>query len=79
MKLDGKDVPFTEVKTPVQTHVLPAGNVFGAPAGTSGRFAAHGWVALLHPLPPGTHTIEVTSPANPAKSYETTIIVKPGL
>jgi hypothetical protein len=77
MKLDGKDVPFTEVvPTTVQTNVLPAGNVFGAPAGTSGRFAAHGWVALLHPLPPGTHTIEVTSPA---KTYTTTIIVKPGL
>jgi hypothetical protein len=75
MKLDGTAVPFVELLTSVQTHVLPAGNVFGAPQGTSGRFVAHGWVALLHPLTPGTHTIKVTSPA---KTYTTKIIVKPG-
>ena len=75
MKLDGKDVPFVELLTSVQTHVLPAGNVFGAPQGTTGRFVANGWVALQHPQTPGTYTIEVTSPA---EKYTTKIIIKPG-
>ena len=45
--------------TPALHPVLPKHNVFGAPAG---RYlsVAHCWVALLDPLTPGTHTIEIT-------------------
>ena len=59
--VDGKSVPVTEVETPLLNIVLPADNVFGAPAaGTTGQSVAHGWVTLLHPLTPGTHTIVIT-------------------
>jgi hypothetical protein len=72
--LDGSPVPITAVETQLLNPVLPADNIFGAPAGTY-RSVAHGWVALLHPLTPGTHTIVIggTVPTN-----TTTIVVKPG-
>ena len=74
--LDGRSVPVAEAETPLLKIVLPAGNLFEQPAGTSGLSVGHGWVALLHPLPPGTHTIVIggTVPAT-----TTTIVVKPGL
>jgi hypothetical protein len=34
---------------------------------------AHGWVTLLHPLTPGTHTIVINTEANP--TITTTIVV----
>jgi hypothetical protein len=73
--LDGRSVPLAEAETPLLNIVLPAGNLFDKSAGTSGLSVGHGWVALLHPLPPGTHTIVigVTVPTT------TTIVVKPGL
>ena len=55
--------------------MLPADNVFGLPAGTQGLSVAHGWVARLHPLPPGTHTIVVV---NGESTYTTTIVVTRG-
>jgi hypothetical protein len=55
--VDGKSVPVTEVETPLLNITLPATNIFGEPAGTTGQSVAHGWVTLLHPLTPGTHTI----------------------
>jgi hypothetical protein len=55
--LDGKPVPVAEVETRLLNIVLPAGNLFGSPVGTRGLSVGHGWVALLHPLTPGTHTI----------------------
>ena len=73
--LDGRSVPITEVETELLNIVLPADNIFGQPAGTTGHSVAHGWVALLHPLTPGTHAIVIggTVPTN-----TTTIVVKPG-
>jgi hypothetical protein len=79
--VDGKSVPVTEVETTLLNIVLPADNLFALPAGTKGQSVAHGWVALLHPLTPGTHTIEIdTAPdddTNP--TITTTIVVQPGL
>jgi hypothetical protein len=39
-----------------------------------GLSVGHGWVTLLHPLTPGTHTIVITGDA----TITTTIVVKPG-
>ena len=65
-------MPVTEVETQLLKIVLPAGNIFGMPAGTTGLSVAHGWVALLHPLTPGTHSIVGSAP------FATRIIVQPG-
>ncbi len=64
--LDGQPVSLTEVTTEVTPVLLPEDNVFGSPD-REGQFAAHGWVALLHPLTPGTHVIEIVidDPTNP--------------
>jgi hypothetical protein len=56
--VDGKSVPVTEVETPLLNITLPADNIFGQPAGTTGQSVGHGWVTLLDPLTPGTHTIK---------------------
>jgi hypothetical protein len=74
--VDGKSVPVTEVETPLLNIVLPADNIFGPPAGTQGLSVGHGWVALLHPLTPGTHTIVIQ---NGASTITTEIAVQPGL
>jgi hypothetical protein len=71
--LDGRSVPIAEAETPLLNIVLPADNLFGLPAGTSGLSVGHGWVALLHPLTPGTHTIVIDS------TITTTIVVTPGV
>jgi hypothetical protein len=73
--VDGKSVPVAEVETRLLNIVLPADNLFEQPAGTQGLSVGHGWVALLHPLTPGTHTIVIQSGAS---SITTTILVKPG-
>jgi hypothetical protein len=75
--LDGRSVPIAEAETPLLNIVLPADNLFGLPAGTEGLSVGHGWVALLHPLPPGTHTIEISGSVSP--TITTTIVVTPGL
>jgi hypothetical protein len=84
--VDGKRVPVHEVETRLLRLNLPADNIFGAPAGT-GRppylSVAHGWVALLHPLTPGTHTITLHIEGTYlGKAFVfdnvTTIIVQPG-
>jgi hypothetical protein len=74
--VDDKPVPVAEVETPLLNIVLPADNLFGQPAGTQGLSVGHGWVALLHPLTPGTHTIVIDT--GEAPSITTTIVVKPG-
>jgi hypothetical protein len=74
--VDGKSVPVTEVETRLLNIVLPADNVFGLPAGTEGLSVGHGWVALLHPLTPGTHTIVIDTGG---PTITTTIVVQPGL
>ena len=74
--VDTKSVPVTEVETPLLNIVLPADNIFGLPAGTQGLSVAHGWVTLLHPLTPGTHTIFLDVAPTP---ITTKIVVQPDL
>jgi hypothetical protein len=73
--VDGKSVPVAEVETQLLNIVLPADNIFGLPAGTQGLSVGHGWVTLLNPLTPGTHTIVIHSGTS---TITTTILVKPG-
>ena len=86
--LDGIPVQVAEVTSPLEHLDLPADNIFGATAGTGPPAmpylsVADGWVALLHPLTPGTHTIILDisgefPPGTPlAVSNTTSIIVKP--
>jgi hypothetical protein len=70
--VDGKTVAVAEAETPLLNIVLPADNIFELPAGTQGLSVAHGWVTLLHPLTPGTHTIVIGA------TITTTIVVVPG-
>ena len=60
--VDGQAVPVKEVETRLMNIVLPADNIFGLPAGTTGLSVGHGWVAHLDPLTPGTHTIVGSAP-----------------
>jgi hypothetical protein len=73
--VDGQPVPVTEVETQLLNIVLPADNIFGLPAGTTGLSVGHGWVAHLDPLTPGTHTI---AGSGPTFTFTTTIIVASG-
>jgi len=73
--VDGESVPVAEVETRLLNIVLPAGNLFDLPAGMRGLSVGHGWVTLLHPLTPGTHTIVMDFGAS---TITTTILVKPG-
>jgi hypothetical protein len=70
--VDGETVPVAEAETPILNIVLPDDNIFGLPSGSEGLSVGHGWVALLHPLTPGTHTIVIDD------SITTTIVVVPG-
>jgi hypothetical protein len=79
--VDGKEVPLTEVETPLLNLVLPADNVLveaeePVPADSVGR----GFVALLQPLPPGTHQIVINVSGSAVVSFSTTttIVVQPG-
>ena len=74
--LDGSSVPVAEVETRLLSILLPPDNIFGLQSGTPGLSVAHGWVALLHPLTPGTHTIAIRTGAS---TITTTIRVVPGL
>jgi hypothetical protein len=81
--LDGKPVPVSEIESGLLRLNLPADNIFGATAGTGPLSVAHGWVALLHSLPPGAHTItlhvEGTYQGNAVNfNNTTTIIVRAG-
>ena len=71
--VDGKGVPVTEVETSLLNIVLPPDNILGVKAeqGLQGQSVAHGWVTLLHPLTPGTHTIGLPN-------ITTKIVVIPG-
>jgi hypothetical protein len=71
--LDGHSVPVKAVETRLMNIVLPADNIFGLPAGTTGLSVGHGWVAHLDPLTPGTHTIVGSAP-----SFTTRVIVESG-
>jgi hypothetical protein len=74
--VDGQSLPVIEVETRLLNIVLPEGNIFGEDAGTTGLSVGHGWVVLLHPLTPGTHTIVIDGPNR--DPITTTIIVEPG-
>ena len=73
--VDGHAVPVKEAETPLMNIVLPADNIFGLPAGTTGESVGHGWIAHLHPLTPGTHTI---TGSGSTFTFKTTIIVGSG-
>ena len=80
---DGQVVPVREVESELLRLNLPPDNIFKAPAGTGPLSVAHGWVALLHPLKPGTHTItlhiEGTYQGEAIDFHNTTtILVNPG-
>jgi len=59
--VDGVAVPVRQVQTGQLSIVLPSDNIFGLPAGATGYSAAHGWVALVSPLPSGRHTVVITT------------------
>ena len=73
--LDGRPISVTEVETGLLRIDLPKGNVFGVQP-QQALSVAHGWVALLHPLTPGTHEITIRNEG--ADPITTTIVVKPG-
>jgi hypothetical protein len=73
--VDGRSVSVAEVETRLLNIVLPENNIFGQPAGTTGLSVGHGWVVLLHPLTPGTHTIVIDLGTD---VITTRIIVEPG-
>ena len=80
VRVDGGDpVQLTEVATPPLNIHLPNHNIFDelgiSTPGGKGVSVAHGFVALLGPLEPGTHTIVFTGNFD---TGTTTIIVKPG-
>ena len=58
--IDGAQVKVSKAETGLLNIVLPSGNLFGLPAGTSGYSYGHGWVALVPPLTRGTHTIVIS-------------------
>jgi hypothetical protein len=73
--LDGHQVVVTEVSTGLLGIYLPHDNLFGLKGKEErqGQSVAHGWVTLLDPLSPGTHTIEIHIQGSP--TITTTIIV----
>lgn len=74
--LDGQPIALTQVQTALLNFVLPPDNIFGLEAGTTGLSVGDGWVALLHPLRPGSHEIQIFT--NNVLTNTTTIEVRPG-
>lgn len=72
--VDDRAVSLRSLVTEPIHATLPGDNVFSLPAGESGLGAAHGWVALLHPLTPGRHTIVGSGTA----SFTTVVTVTRG-
>jgi hypothetical protein len=73
--IDGKSVKVTQVTTTMPNLELKADNIFEDPdAAGTGQSAAHGWVALVGPLPVGSHEIVITDPTG---TTPTTIVVNP--
>ena len=65
--LDGRPIALTQVQTALLNFVLPPDNIFGLEAGTTGQSVGDGWVALLHPLRPGSHEIQIFTKGRPHK------------
>lgn len=61
--------------SPQMTADLPDPNVLGVPGGET-TFVAAAWVAMIRPLPPGTHTIRVEIVASDGTSSVSQVIVK---
>src|SRR3954454_11791709 len=79
LTVDGEPVPLTLVETPLLTIDLPEDNILGVPPQEALSVAA-GFVALLRPLPPGTHEIVITGTDTFFGDFTnvTTIVVEPG-
>ncbi|SDC70079.1 hypothetical protein SAMN05660690_2186 [Geodermatophilus telluris] len=77
--VDGRPVPLSLVETPLLTLDLPAENILGV-APQQALSVAAGYVALLHPLPPGTHEIVITGTGTFFGDFVTvtTVVVQPG-
>jgi hypothetical protein len=76
LTIDGQPRVPTKADTGLLRIALPADNLFGLPPGAGGVSVADGWVLLLHPLTPGTHTIVID--LGPAFALITTsIMVQP--
>ena len=82
VSVDGQPVAVTEVETGLLTLDLPKENIFGVPAQTA-YSVAHGWVALLPPLRPGSHVVTIHNVGTDAYGNDvdatnsTTILVQP--
>jgi hypothetical protein len=83
--LDGGNVPLTFVTAPPQQVNVPADNILGPPTppAQQATSVAAGWLAVLHPMTPGTHQIEIHFGGTLLGSLleevnHLTIIVKPG-
>lgn len=76
IKVDGQSVPVSEVETELLKIHLPKDNIFELTGGDrNGLSVAHGFVTLLDPLTPGTHTIEIKVAGTVNSEITTTIIV----
>ena len=75
--LDGRPVALTQVQTALLNFVISPDNVFGLPAGTTGQSVGDGWVALLPPLTPGSHKIQIFTNGNQLANTNT-VKVQPG-
>jgi hypothetical protein len=77
--VDGEPVPLTLVESPLLRLDLPEDNLLGVPA-QQALSVASGLVALLQPLPPGTHEIVTTGTGTVLGDFTnvTTIVVQPG-
>jgi hypothetical protein len=74
--VDGQPVPVSEVETDLLNIHLPKDNIFGLTGeDRNGLSVGHGWVTLLDPLTPGTHTIEIQLAGTVNSDTQTTIIV----
>jgi hypothetical protein len=76
--VNGKPVPLTLVESPLLRLDLPEDNLLGVPA-QQALSVASGLVALLQPLPPGTHEIVTTGTGTILGDFTnvTTIVVEP--
>jgi hypothetical protein len=77
--VDGKPVPLTVVETRLLRVDLTADNILGVGAGPADA-VGRGAVALLQPLPPGTHEIVINARGTSLGDFTstTTIVVQPG-
>ena len=77
--VDGEPVPLTLVESPLLRLDLPEDNLLGVPP-QQALSVASGLVALLQPLPPGTHEIVTTGTGTVLGDFTnvTTIVVEPG-